>query len=73
MGNLLMRAYFLLKDDSGDAKFDSSLQIVISFIIGAIILAFLVAVFGTTIEAWLNTTVASWFGATGIPRPSYST
>jgi len=71
MRNFIVKAYLLLKSEGADAKFDSSVQIVISFIIGAIILGILITVFGTSINSWITSTVTNWFGSTGIPRPSY--
>jgi riboflavin transporter FmnP len=70
MNKFLTKAYFLLTSDRADAKFDSSVQIVISFIIGAIILAVLILVFGTNIREWITDTVDNWFSIGGVARPT---
>jgi len=70
MKKFITKAFLLLKSEKADAKFDSSVQIVISFIIGAIVLGILISVFDTSIRNWITNTIASWFG-NGIPRPSY--
>jgi hypothetical protein len=69
MLNFATKIYLLLKSERGETKFDSALQIVISFVIGAIILAALVTVFNTTIGTWLKNTANSWFGSAGATIP----
>ncbi|MGI6577811.1 MAG: DUF6133 family protein [Eubacteriales bacterium] len=69
MLNFATKIYLLLKSERGETKFDSALQIVISFVIGAIILAALVTVFNTTIGTWLEKTANSWFGSAGATIP----
>lgn len=66
----LTRAILMLTNESADAKFDSAVQIVISFLIGAIILGILITVFGSTLSTWMTNTTATWFSSTGVARPS---
>lgn len=66
---LLTRSLYLITNESADAKFDSAVQIVISFLIGAIILGILITVFGDTISDWMTATTGSWFNASGVARP----
>lgn len=72
MAGLIKKACSLLKSERADVKFDSSVQIVISFIIGAIILTILVSVFGSTIGEWITSTVGSWFSSGVGKIPSLS-
>ena len=65
------KIYLILRSERGEAKFDSALQIVISFVIGAIVLTALVAVFNDKIMSWLGRTVTNWFDK-GIDLPSIS-
>lgn len=69
---LATKIHLLLSEERGETKFDSALQIVMSFVVGAIVLAALVAVFGTDIQAWLKNTVTDWFEVGGYSRPGTS-
>lgn len=57
-------------DNSGDAKFDSAIQIVIAFVIGAVLLTVLGSVFSGTIKGWLESSAGSWFKSGGNTIPS---
>ncbi|NLM61329.1 MAG: hypothetical protein GX193_04535 [Clostridiales bacterium] len=73
MLNLAVKVYHLLKSEKGETKFDSALQIVISFVIGAIILSALAGVFDTTIGVWLEKTAKNWFNSAGATLPPIPT
>lgn len=70
MLNFVTHIYLVIKSEKGETKFDSALQIVISFVIGAIILSALASVFNTTIRGWLADTAQNWFSNNGISMPT---
>lgn len=57
--------YLILSSEKGEAKFDSALQIVISFVIGALVLTALASIFDNDIIDWLESVVGDWFNTKG--------